>query len=93
MLGLATSGRPLFVRDQQGQVIGEVDLARAADRAKLPVPLELVTAADLVRPVSILNSAMSAHEVLKQLQDSGEDRLPVVDANGGSLLGYVSKDP
>ena len=52
LLDHARAAAPLYVVDQDGRVLGEIEAARAASASEDFPPLETTTAADLVRPVA-----------------------------------------
>jgi CIC family chloride channel protein len=87
LLALTQRRRPLYVVDERGRLLGEIDPSRLA-HGEFPAPL--ATAGDLVAATPILDTAMTADQVEHKFRESGHARLPVVDSASRKLIGVVS---
>lgn len=90
LLALETRNEPLYVMDENGRLVGELDAMHASTTPNLAVPMQLATASDLAFPVETLSSSMTSDEVERQLRASGRTRLPVFDATSGRVIGVVN---
>jgi H+/Cl- antiporter ClcA len=93
LIALNQQGRLLYAIDETGRVVGEIkESAAAEDNRSISVPLEMAIAGDVVTEVPMLDSSMTATEIIKELRDSKAERLPVVDRSSGKLIGTVASD-
>ena len=91
LLAAAERDRPLYVVDEDGQLVGVIAGAPAAATAS-SAQRALMTAADLAQPVASLRASMSEQDAVECLSKASAE-LPVVEEKTGRLIGVAKLGP
>lgn len=86
---LLTTGRPLFVVDNGGQLIGTVT---SNDLEECSLPFDTLTAGDVAQPTDRLSSKISEGDAVLHLRREPGRIFPVVEPYSGQLLGAVKAE-
>jgi len=87
----AARDRPLYVVDEDGQLVGVIAGPPAAAAAS-SAQRALMTAADLAQPVASLRASMSEQDAVECLSKASAE-LPVVEEKTGRLIGVAKLGP
>lgn len=83
---LSLPGKPIYVVDESGALLGQITAARAVDVKKINGPLEATTADDLAAPVPTLPSTLLPDEMARRLAAAHQSELPITDNHSGRFI-------
>lgn len=89
LLATGPGKAPLYVVDEHGALVGEIPRRSLSQPKELAVPLEMATATDLSTQVPALPSSITPRELEERIRQSGQDRLPIIDASSGRIVGVA----
>ena len=87
LLRAVDGNQPVYVVAAHGRLLGEVPVRRVCDPAPDTLPLETAAAADFAIPVEPILASDDAATIARKFAAVEGDCLPVVEQEGGKLVG------